>query len=83
MDDTEEPPITENEIQFLKFAYSIIKERGELIEAYTEDELFQVQSLLASSVMLNRADIISEAGISEGFVETVEDALEKMGYTFI
>lgn len=82
MDETDEPAITENEVEFLQFAYSVIKARGENVESFTEDELFQVQVMLISAIMLKREDLILSAGISKGFLEVVENKLKQLGYDF-
>jgi len=83
MDDVDEPAITEEEIAFLKYAYSVIKARGESVDAYSEKELFQIHSMLVSSVHLNRAELIENAGLSKDFVFIVEAELERLGYTFM
>lgn len=82
MDDLDEPAITENEVEFLRFAYSVIKARGENVESFTEDELFQIHTMLISAIMLNREDIILSAGISKGFLGVVENKLKQLGFDF-
>ena len=82
MDETDEPAITENEVEFLRFAYSVIKARGENVESFTEDELFQIHTMLISAIMLNRDDIILSAGISKGFLGVVENKLKQLGFDF-
>lgn len=39
MDDTDDPPINNEEVQFLEYAYSVIKERGKKVDSYSEHEL--------------------------------------------
>ena len=83
MDDTDEPPINHEEVEFLEYAYSVIKARGEQLDSYSEDELSQVHSMLVSSIHLNRADLIEKSGLSKDFVFVVETELERLGHTFM
>lgn len=83
MDDMDEPPISKDEIEFLEYAYSVIKTRGEQLGSYSEDELLQVHSMLVSSIHLNRADLIEKSGLSKDFVFVIETELERLGHTFM
>ncbi len=83
MDDTDEPPINNEEVHFLEYAYSVIKERGEELDSYSEQELLQVHAMLVSSIHLNREDLIDKAGLSKDFAATIESKLEQLGHSFM
>ena len=83
LDDVDEPAISPKEVRFLEYAYSVIKKRGEDLNSYSRDELFQVHVMLVSSIHLNREDLIERSGLSRNFVSKVEEELERLGYSFI
>lgn len=83
MDDTDEPPINNEEVQFLEYAYSVIKERGADLDSYSEQELVQVHAMLISSIHLNREDLIDKAGLSKDFAIKIEGKLEQLGHSFM
>ena len=53
------------------------------MELYSEHELLQVQTMLVSSIHLNRDGLIDKAGISKYFVIRLEAKLERLGHSFI
>lgn len=83
MNDTDEHPIKKSEVEFLKYAYSVIKDRGEQLDSYFKYELLQVHAMLMSSIYLNRADLIEKAGLSKDFTFMIENELERLGHSFI
>lgn len=46
IDEVDAPLISEDEVEFLVAAYSVIKTHGEDLHNYTEKELFQVHAML-------------------------------------
>jgi len=72
LDDGYFMPITQDEEIYLKCVFLTIKSRGENINFYTKQELFQVNAFITVAVELKRTDLIRNCGFSSVFISNVK-----------
>lgn len=76
-------PMPKEVADFLSASFEAINEIGLLVENYTFTDLDIINSLLAAAACWGRNDLVSEANISDEFIDSVEMALESQGVQFM